>query len=36
MIGTFVLGTLKAFKANQGLLLAGAVAYSRCFHSSRC
>jgi YihY family inner membrane protein len=27
MIGTFVLGTLKAFKANQGLLLAGAVAY---------
>jgi YihY family inner membrane protein len=26
-IGGFVLGTLKAFKANQGLLLAGAVAY---------
>jgi membrane protein len=27
MIGTFVKGTLKAFRANQGLLLAGAVAY---------
>ena len=27
MIGAFVVGTLKAFKANQGLLLAGAVAY---------
>jgi YihY family inner membrane protein len=27
VIGTFVVGTLKAFKANQGLLLAGAVAY---------
>ncbi len=26
--GTFILGTLKAFKANQGLLLAGAVAYN--------
>ena len=26
-LGTFVLGTLKAFRANQGLLLAGAVAY---------
>ena len=25
--GTFALGTLKAFRANQGLLLAGAVAY---------
>jgi membrane protein len=25
--GAFVLGTLKAFRANQGLLLAGAVAY---------
>lgn len=25
--GTFVLGTLKSFRANQGLLLAGAVAY---------
>ncbi|HSW08477.1 YihY/virulence factor BrkB family protein [Aquabacterium sp.] len=25
--GVFVLGTLKAFRANQGLLLAGAVAY---------
>jgi YihY family inner membrane protein len=27
VIGAFVVGTLKAFKANQGLLLAGAVAY---------
>jgi YihY family inner membrane protein len=27
VIGSFVWGTLKAFKANQGLLLAGAVAY---------
>jgi YihY family inner membrane protein len=26
-VGTFSLGVLKAFKANQGLLLAGAVAY---------
>jgi membrane protein len=26
-IGAFAVGTLKAFKANQGLLLAGAVAY---------
>ena len=26
-LGTFVLGTFKAFRANQGLLLAGAVAY---------
>ena len=26
--GQFILGTLKAFKANQGLLLAGAVAYN--------
>ncbi len=26
-LGAFVVGTLKAFKANQGLLLAGAVAY---------
>ena len=26
-VGAFALGTLKAFKANQGLLLAGAVAY---------
>ena len=26
--GTFILRTLKAFKANQGLLLAGAVAYN--------
>ena len=26
-LGRFALGTLKAFKANQGLLLAGAVAY---------
>jgi membrane protein len=25
--GKFALGTLKAFRANQGLLLAGAVAY---------
>jgi YihY family inner membrane protein len=27
VIGKFVVGTLKAFRANQGLLLAGAVAY---------
>jgi YihY family inner membrane protein len=27
VIGAFVVGTLKAFRANQGLLLAGAVAY---------
>src|SRR4051812_8592139 len=26
-LGEFALGTLKAFRANQGLLLAGAVAY---------
>ena len=32
----FTLRVLKSFQANQGLLLAGAVAYYACFPSCRC
>lgn len=34
--GAFAWRVLKGFKANQGLLLAGAVACTPCFPSFRC